>query len=524
MLNGIEVIEILEFGFLNNVIVSLVRILMFGVGAWLIVFVMMSVYYRARLNRSLFIDRFIRPDKSNRFFMLMRDAVRAENQKYLNKDKGKRNPEGFVVGKTKENRYICIPEDQDFHVLGIGGTGSGKTSGIVIPTLRAWGLNKKPGRAFVIDISGDICKNTTKYRRKKLVFDPINRKGNAYDPFYELRRCKHVNDMIDPVARMAYAIIPSNPEESANAKYFTDNGRKILQAGIFHFYRKGYGFIEAMQAIAQMSIDELLADIFDDNVPYTRTLIAGFVGIRDNLKSECKQTCNDALEIFATRTELAHFMRNKKSPKENVIHPGMIEHADIYIILPEKDLEVYAPLLRLITSQFLGYFSAREGKTPVLMCLDELGRLGAIQGFRETLQTVRKRNVHVCGFTQGISDLRSNYGELETDSILQNFTHKICLGANDPKTQEYFANLVGRNYEEKSSYSFNASHENYGQQSQLDYIIEPQEMAYMQAKKELLYISPKGYKKLKVNSYYDPKEIAREKKRYKKIKAKRGKR
>ena len=44
---------------------------------------------------------------------------------------------GFFFGKLGED-YILKPENMDGHILVVGGSGSGKSSCIVIPSLMTW--------------------------------------------------------------------------------------------------------------------------------------------------------------------------------------------------------------------------------------------------------------------------------------------------------------------------------------------------------------------------------------------------
>ena len=60
---------------------------------------------------------------------------------------------GVILGKDKKtNKYVIKPLEEDGHILVIGGTGSGKSSCLVIPTLIA---NPK-ARALVVDIKGEL--------------------------------------------------------------------------------------------------------------------------------------------------------------------------------------------------------------------------------------------------------------------------------------------------------------------------------------------------------------------------------
>jgi hypothetical protein len=82
-------------------------------------------------------------------------------------------PRGVFFGGW-HNQYVVKPEDVDGHVLVIGGTGSGKSSCVAIPTLRNW-----KGAVFAVDIKGELHENTRQYRENIKLFDPQN-KNNAY--------------------------------------------------------------------------------------------------------------------------------------------------------------------------------------------------------------------------------------------------------------------------------------------------------------------------------------------------------
>ena len=59
-------------------------------------------------------------------------------------------PSGIILGKY-HGKYVYRPVEQDGHYLIIGGSGSGKSSALIIPTLL---VNDVP--AFVLDITGEL--------------------------------------------------------------------------------------------------------------------------------------------------------------------------------------------------------------------------------------------------------------------------------------------------------------------------------------------------------------------------------
>ncbi|MCL2053759.1 MAG: type IV secretory system conjugative DNA transfer family protein [Oscillospiraceae bacterium] len=86
------------------------------------------------------------------------------------------SPQGFIFGRNL-GYYLIKPEEQDGHILVIGGAGSGKTSCLTIPTLLSW-----QKRVFVIDVKGNLYDKTKAKRHNVKIFNPIdiNACGNCY--------------------------------------------------------------------------------------------------------------------------------------------------------------------------------------------------------------------------------------------------------------------------------------------------------------------------------------------------------
>ena len=82
---------------------------------------------------------------------------------------------GILFGK-KLSLLAYSPEQDEGHILVMGPSGTGKTSALLIPTLRSW-----QGTALVVDISGDISANVN--TPNKIVFDPTSENCIPYDVF-----------------------------------------------------------------------------------------------------------------------------------------------------------------------------------------------------------------------------------------------------------------------------------------------------------------------------------------------------
>ncbi|WP_462133761.1 DDE-type integrase/transposase/recombinase [Peptostreptococcus stomatis] len=81
----------------------------------------------------------------------------------------------MIFGK-KFNRYYYSDTYSEGHISVFGGSGLGKTSAVLITTLRNW-----HGTSFVIDISGDIYKNVS--MENTIVYNPEDINSTPYNIF-----------------------------------------------------------------------------------------------------------------------------------------------------------------------------------------------------------------------------------------------------------------------------------------------------------------------------------------------------
>ena len=82
---------------------------------------------------------------------------------------------GVLLGQ-KYGLLAYSPERDEGHIIVMGPSGTGKTSALLIPTLRSW-----QGTALVVDISGDISANVD--TPNKIIFDPMTKDCTPYDVF-----------------------------------------------------------------------------------------------------------------------------------------------------------------------------------------------------------------------------------------------------------------------------------------------------------------------------------------------------
>jgi len=423
-------------------------------------------------------------------------AIRKERMKYTPKKKLKHKASGIIFGKSGLFR-LCSPEKSEGMVIAFGGTGSGKTSALLIPTLNAWG-KKGSGTALVIDIAGDIGRNTTNPNR--VTYEPEDANTPPYFVFQAIDVIVDETEKNERLMQLAFLLIPNEIGDSDVTFFYKSEARKMLQASLIAYYYAGLDFVAICQQIVGSGFELLIADIIASKNVLANRLIAGFEGINEKTVAATKQELDKAVILFATNDKIARSVR-RPSEGEAFVSPYILENRSIYIAIDDVKLELYAPLLRLIVAQSLEYLATRPNKAmpPILLCLDEFVSLGKLD-ILPALRKLRKKNVRIAMFTQSLADLDLVYGKAERQVILDNCTYKIVLSASDYDTQLYFSNLAGERKVVRTTYTSSHDGGSESQTLQREKIIFPEQFGRLGDSLVLFY--PGGVMELRKNFYF----------------------
>ena len=414
-------------------------------------------------------------------------------------------PTGFVLGKDK-GQFVTKSETEDGHILIIGGSGSGKSTCLAIPTLQTW-----VGRIFAIDIKGELQAKTAGQRKNNnfKVFNPNDASAFGYDPFFALEGARN---LIAEINQISNAIVEV-PKDSKNP-FFAEQARVFLSGALLFYYDQGFDFSESIEHIKLDDKEKLIQKINQSDNLTVRKTMSDFK-VNETFDSVIS-TLNNSITVFATDEDLLDALSTKT---KNCITPYDLETHDIFIQIEEHMLEQYKPLLTMISNQFIKSFERRpndNGKS-ILFLLDEFPRLGKIDSITNALSTLRSKSIHIALFVQSKSQLNMIYGKDTAEVIADNCNYKAILKATEPTTQKWCSDLVGTYDKLKKSHGANASamgmHSgtSVNRSEEEKRIMKPEEFGYL--KDDVVCIFPNGYKVLKKAPYYKEKN-------YKPVKAK----
>lgn len=433
-------------------------------------------------------------------FLQGRGKVKSNNQKKLvNLKWGKRGKVHGVIFGRKGNKVLYSEATKEQHCFVCAGTGKGKTSSLLIPTLRSW-----TGSSLTIDISGDISKNCPDME-SKIVFEPEDNETIPYDVFSMIDKMNNEDQQNEALCQLAILLLPEHPGMNDNALFFLKNGRKILSSALIAFYHKGLDFCEICRKVVSSSWQNLFNEIDEIGNQEAVMYINGFQGANEANTSGCFQQACEAVNLFATNKNVINSVHRPGKGK-TALEPCKIENCNIFVIVQDEKLELYSPLMNIIVSQFMQYISSRvvnkgTSKT-ILLALDEYASLHIDSGMiLEATRKYRKRLCRLMILTQNLADLVILYGQEVTRGLIGNFDYKVLLGGiGDLESLETFAKLIGYKETTKRSVSKSASGTSRTESEDREFIIEPSELDRLGDKAVL--ISPEGHFILDKNFYY----------------------
>lgn len=406
---------------------------------------------------------------------------------------------GIVFGRDIRGKCIYSPANDEGHCAVFGSSGCGKTSALLIPTLRAWTSDTAENNTcFVIDISGDISNNV--HCRNKLVFEPGNVNSAPYDAFAMIDALPDISQKNEALAQLAYLMMPEEEDADSPSRFWRSNARNMLIASLTFLYHMDFDFQEACSTIVSLSYSSLIDQICgSDNYTAIQHIMQYKSAKPENL-ANFKASCDSAVMLFVTNKKVAMSIRRPREG-EVAFTPASLENYNVFVVIPDDKLKLYAPLLQIITAQCLEYFSSRpvENRGEILFALDEFASIKL--DITDALRKLRKKNIRIMICTQSLADINQTLGRDAHKALLSNFKHKVLMDVAEADSQEYFARLIGKEMKTKHSQTSRGNHTvSDTWSSEKDYIIEPTELARLGD--DLILLHPMGWSRLRKNYYF----------------------
>lgn len=416
-----------------------------------------------------------------------------------------KQPTGVVLGKYK-GKYVCRALNADGHVFCIGGTGSGKSSCVVIPTL----LSNPKARIFAVDIKGELSFKTAKYANKhNLIFNPQDRSKYGYDAFYSLNKNTNGQKILETMQTIAYSLI-SMPA-GLKDPFWKNSARNLLIGLLIYYYKSGItDFVSIIDEILSKpiakSIDDVMTKSNKKSAEYR--YINQFSAMEDETLGGIVAEMNNHLVIFANDQDIRFAFKDNGAK----INPHKLEQGySIYLSIREEKLSAYYDVMQLIINQTLAELEKRpEDSKPVIFIIDELPRIlsaGKLDRLLDGARTLRSRRVVLFLITQSTEALMSAFTENEVADLISNCPYVIVLSASSDKTQRAVCSWCGKYRARRQSWSGSGSDRKVSVSYEEKDIVTPSDLMTLANSGEAIIISPWGYNRVKKVPYYKDKVL-----------------
>lgn len=403
----------------------------------------------------------------------------------------------FCFGSDGLDKYVGKEARADGHILVLGGSGSGKTTGIALPTLQTW-----KGPIFTFDFKGDLTAWAKEMGRAPKVLYLLDGWENDFffDP-YDLLRKGGENHVIENAREIAEALIPSYSENEQET-FWIYAARGLLSAAIVYYFRLGLDFIETMLLIKRQSTDELVQTIRGDELAIM-CLLGDLLGSKEETAGISTEIHNHILD-FVSSSIVINALSTSPAEHKGLITLEDLAHEDIFIQIDQSRVPQWNGLIRLILVQLIKTLERRPEKyapegqqiEPTLLLLDEFPQYGRIKELTSAMKVLRSKNVTFSLFCQSFADLEETYGKTTRETVIDNCSYLAILGAQDPQTSQSLSEMVGTHRGANSSISCNTDIYGRPQGFSMSYveeerlIIRPEELKTLN---QIILLNPYGH-------------------------------
>lgn len=437
---------------------------------------------------------------------------------------GKRNKIcGVTFGRAnwRGNKVYYSPlRDTEYsHCAVFGKSGTGKSTAILSNLLlsigRAADKQDNPlASSFNIDISGELSKLPIK---NKIVYDALNHNSPPYNIWAPIDELETEEQKIEALNELALLLMPApTGTESEASRYYLNGGRSILTACLIYGYFKKMEFCDICKFLASNSYKNLFPVLQETNNEQIFVHINAFHGNSEANISGCYDCAVKAIKLYATTASLAQNIRRPRKD-EVAFSPHLLESGtNIFIVIPDYELERFANLLSIITAQTLSFcakrahaahpkkqlFKQQPYKKPqptIFFNLDEYPTLQI--DILPALRLYRKLNIRIFLFCQSYHDLLNMWGEQYALSMLSNCAYWVVLSADTPQAQKFFCEKIGYKPTKKRSISRSSKSKTYTESEEKEYAIAPEELGRLD--KKLIVITPHEHKLLRKSYYFE---------------------
>ncbi len=331
-----------------------------------------------------------------------------------------------------QGTFFLSGEDIARGILTLGGPGSGKSQGVILPAIAD---RMYVGHSLVVaDPQGELKSHVLNFARVTghlvVIHDPTSTTGprfNLAEGIATVSDARAIADVLVPTAH-------------GDNKFWSDSAAALLAACLIRFSNLGeiYNALNDLKSLAQA-----LASIKDDAALLANSFIAS-VGSDGKVASNVIATLATALTGWAS-TEVRANTEASDFDADLIIRQPTV----VVLTCPGRMRAVYASYLGatlrklMLDLDTLGEQNGGPLPAPVGVILDEFPTLGKLDSLVADVNLVRKRRISILIGAQTKGQFELIYGREGTQALFTGLATQIVYGGCDVETAEFYSKASG---------------------------------------------------------------------------------
>lgn len=327
--------------------------------------------------------------------------------------------------------------------------GVGKTTSIAVPNL----IISRESQ-IVLDIKGELWELTSAYREKfsKVYrFSPAHTDSCNWNPLHKDMLPKEWPYIVQYVERIAFVLIPTPTSSSGNenTNHFIGEGRSLFIFFTLYLINK-YGetslpdirkFALSISDIETWLLDiQKNADSFPDRIVEEANSLAQKT---DREFSGVFSTFKEKMNVFADEITADNLRNNDFTFKQ-----FRQTNSTLYLTVQLRDMDRYAPLLRLMFELSAYEFQAEEPKPEefgIHYLADEFVRLKKMEQLIKIPELGRSFKLRGTYIFQSLAQVEEVYGKTGVKNLMNTTFAKVIFQQNDADTAKEICNdIIGK--------------------------------------------------------------------------------
>jgi type IV secretion system protein VirD4 len=371
---------------------------------------------------------------------------------------------GAYTPPGRSPRYLHDPQDR--HAFIFAPSGSGKSSGLVIPTLLSW-----PHSVLVLDVKAELWHHTAGYRSTHLNnrcvrWDPASLASARSNPLFQIQPGPE-----DVAGAMLLADNLVDPDgRNQHRDFWQQSAHSLLVGLILHtLYAEPHKtlahaahiladsehtlkrMVGANHALGRLIGEEKLAWLDDEKKrtsthPVVADAARALLEQDPRTRSGIVATAQSHLALYHDPLVAAATATSDFTPSDLVNPKG--DPVSLYLTVAPAELVRLRSLIRIQLNQFCQAltrslsFDPEAKNRPLLLVLDEFTALGRLDFFSTALAYLRGYGIRVYISVQSLAQIQEVYGQ--NQSITTNCGAQVAFAPNDIPTAKLVSELMGQ--------------------------------------------------------------------------------